>query len=254
MKRYAIISDIHGNLPALESVENDFLAFGVDGVINLGDHASGPLWPQETLDFLMSRDWLQIRGNQDRVLSQEDVLMLGPSDTFAFRNTLEQQRNWLSDIPKELVISPEIFVFHGSPEADDDFLLEQTIGGRKCLGRIDEIEQKLWKLNFKVFLCGHSHLSRCVRLRNGSLIINPGSVGLQAYKESCEVPYRVENGSPHARYAILEQRNQQWTPSFRLIEYDWDSAAKKAAIEGRLDWEVALLTGFTETRSSPYPL
>ena len=70
---------------------------------------------------------------------------------------------------------------------------------------------------------------------------------MQAYEESCEVPYRVENGSPHARYAILEQRNQQWTPSFRLIEYDWDSAAKKAAIEGRLDWEVALLTGFTET-------
>ena len=142
---------------------------------------------------------------------------------------LEQQRNWLSNIPKELAISPEIFVFHGLPEADDDFLLEQTIGGRKCLGKIDEIEQKLWKLNFKVFLCGHSHLSRCVRLRNGSLIINPGSVGLQAYEESCEVPYRVENGSPHARYAILEQRNQQWTPSFRLIEYDWDSAAKKSS-------------------------
>ena len=48
MKRIAVVSDIHGNLPALQAVVQDFQRRGVDGVINLGDSLSGPLLPQQT--------------------------------------------------------------------------------------------------------------------------------------------------------------------------------------------------------------
>ncbi len=68
MTRLAILSDIHGNLPALEAVIADAEAQGCATFINLGDTLSGPLWPAETADFLMARDWPTIAGNHERQL------------------------------------------------------------------------------------------------------------------------------------------------------------------------------------------
>lgn len=49
--RIAVVSDIHGNLPALEAVVSHFKRIGIDKVINLGDSLSGPLLPLETAQF-----------------------------------------------------------------------------------------------------------------------------------------------------------------------------------------------------------
>ena len=53
--RIAAVTDIHGNLPALEAVWADIQRAAPDLVVNLGDIASGPLWPQETVQWLMAR-------------------------------------------------------------------------------------------------------------------------------------------------------------------------------------------------------
>lgn len=50
LKRMAVLSDIHGNMMALEAVVVDIKKRQVDGILNLGDHLSGPLWPRETID------------------------------------------------------------------------------------------------------------------------------------------------------------------------------------------------------------
>jgi len=71
--RLAVLSDIHGNLPALEAVTRDFVRRGVDTVINLGDSLSGPLQPRETADFLLAQDWIHLAGNHER-----QVLACGP--------------------------------------------------------------------------------------------------------------------------------------------------------------------------------
>ncbi|MGA8391413.1 MAG: metallophosphoesterase, partial [Burkholderiaceae bacterium] len=55
--RIAVLSDIHGNLPALQAVQADLARRGVDLVINCGDILSGPLWPCETADALMALGW-----------------------------------------------------------------------------------------------------------------------------------------------------------------------------------------------------
>ncbi len=49
--KFALVSDIHGNLPALEAVLRDVHRRGVSTVVNLGDSLSGPLWPLETAEF-----------------------------------------------------------------------------------------------------------------------------------------------------------------------------------------------------------
>jgi len=66
MARIAILSDIHGNLPALEAVVADAETRGCTQFLNLGDILSGPLWPAETADWLMPRGWPTIAGNHER--------------------------------------------------------------------------------------------------------------------------------------------------------------------------------------------
>ena len=82
MSRIAVVSDIHGNLPALDAVIADALTQGCDRFINLGDSLSGPLWPAETADRLIALDWPTIAGNHERQLLGKRERM-GTSDAFA---------------------------------------------------------------------------------------------------------------------------------------------------------------------------
>jgi predicted phosphodiesterase len=84
MQKIALVSDIHGNIAALEKVVADIETRHVDRVFNLGDHVSGPLYPKETLEFLMKQDWVHIAGNHDRQLVQQNPAQYGASDRYAF--------------------------------------------------------------------------------------------------------------------------------------------------------------------------
>ena len=64
----AVIADIHGNRWALEAVLQDIDRKGIQQIVNLGDHLTGPLDPAGTADLLIERDMLSICGNDDRVL------------------------------------------------------------------------------------------------------------------------------------------------------------------------------------------
>jgi hypothetical protein len=94
-----------------------------------------------------------------------------------------------------------------------------------------------------LILCGHTHVPRAVRLDDGRLIVNPGSVGLQAYDDVHPRPHVVENGTPHARYALLTRRAGDWQVDLRALPYDWASAAGRAEANGRGDWADALRSG-----------
>jgi Icc-related predicted phosphoesterase len=50
--RIAVVTDIHGNLAALEAVHRDIRRRGIDLIVNLGDSLSGPLLPRETAEFI----------------------------------------------------------------------------------------------------------------------------------------------------------------------------------------------------------
>jgi hypothetical protein len=85
---------------------------------------------------------------------------------------------------------------------------------------------------------------RAVRSTCGTLIVNPGSVGVQAFRGSAPFEHRIENGSPDARYAIVERAAGDWTASLICVPYDYRSMARLAAQRGRPDWEVALRSGY----------
>lgn len=242
MTRYAILSDIHGNLPALEAVVADAEGQGCEIFVNLGDTLSGPLWPRETVDYLMARDWPTIAGNHERQLLTHTLDRMGESDLFARKRLDLPQLAWLAAQPATLELAPDIFLCHGTPANDlIHFLFTIDMSGIHAAGDA-EIVERAGDRTEALILCGHSHIPGDRHLPDGRRIANPGSVGLQAFHDDHPIPYTVENGDPLARYAIVEQGQV----SFRQVDYDYRTAAAKAEREGRPDWGIGLRLGQME--------
>lgn len=98
-------------------------------------------------------------------------------------------------------------------------------------------------LGWPLLLCGHTHLQRALRLPTGALVVNPGSVGWPAYDDDLPHPHVMEAGTPHARYAIVDDASGRWEVTFRAVDYDWDTAARIADSNRRPDVATALRTG-----------
>lgn len=248
MPKIAVISDIHGNLPALERVVQDIDRRGVDRVVNLGDHVSGPLYPKETVDFLKRQDWIHILGNHDRHLIALPSDQHGPSDRFAFERLTASDLEWLRSLPARSSIGDRILLVHGTPSSDNTYLLETVAHGRTRLASPEEIEQRLNGTAVPLILCGHTHIARMVMTSSGTMIVNPGSVGLPAYEDDRPEYHVVENGSPHARYAVLEEVNDHWRTEIIAVPYDHQKVSRVAGHHGRPDWEYGLRTGFMPSR------
>ena len=121
MRSLAVLSDIHGNLPALEAVLADVARHAVDATINLGDIASGPLWPRATVARLMALDLPTIAGNHERQVLAGGAL--GASDAFAAAALDDAQRAWLRALPATLRLG-DVHLCHGTPDDDLTMWLE----------------------------------------------------------------------------------------------------------------------------------
>jgi putative phosphoesterase len=244
--RVAVVADIHGNVRALRAVMEDLKEVAPDRVINLGDTVSGPLEAAETADVLISLAWTTVRGNHDRQLLDRPEEKMGASDRAAFSELKSHHKSWLNALEETVDFEGLIFC-HGTPDNDLVYLAETVEpDGRVRLSTRAEVMRRLSGVQAPIVLCGHSHLVRTVALDHGRLVINPGSVGLPAYTDVEPVRHSMEMGAPHARYAVL-QRNKSsdpWGITFRVVAYDWDGAAARAAAKGRADWAHWIQTGY----------
>lgn len=248
--RLAVVSDIHGNLPALEAVFAEIEQAQVDAVLNLGDIVSGPLWPLETARWLMTKAWPTMRGNHERQLLEDPRERMGASDAFAADALGEPERAWLASLPTQLsAAGGQVKACHGTPTSDLHYLLETVtpdFGRNGSLGlraaNAAEVESRLAGQRPAVLLCGHSHVPRVVQ-HDATLIVNPGSVGLPAYDDVHPFPHSVETGSPHARWALLVRQSGTWRAELRATHYDHALSAARAEQAGRFDWADALRTG-----------
>lgn len=242
--RLAVISDVHGNSLALEAVLADIAGQGADATLNLGDHVSGPLWPAETAAILMAQDFPSIQGNHDRALLGDPGKMK-KTDRYADARIGEAERDWLRSLPATRLFEGEVFLAHGTPRSDKTYWLEEAHADGHMKPRpLEEVEAEAEGFDFPVLLCGHSHIQRLVMLADGRLIINPGSVGCPAYRDTKPYKHNMSSGSPHARYAILDRTNGVWTASFRAVPYDHMQASDLARANDRLDWAEGLATGW----------
>jgi predicted phosphodiesterase len=242
--RLAVLADIHGNLPALEVVLDDLAHRDVAQVVNLGDCASGPLWPRETLAGLIALRWPTVRGNHDRILGRDRPEAMAPSDRFAYGETDSAQRTWLTLLPPALDLGQGVLAFHARPGDDDAYLVEDIAGGRLVPAPGEAVAERLAGVGGHVILTGHSHLPSVTSLPDGRTVVNPGSVGVPAYQDPTEPAHISESGSPLARYAIITVEDGRLVGVDQVaLAYDHAAAAARAEANGRPEWAHALRTG-----------
>lgn len=263
--KLALLSDIHGNLLALQAVLADVRRRQVDAVLVLGDHLSGPLQAAETANLLMRLKAAHLAGNHERQLLDAYTLPLAQrnltnSDGCAAAQITERHAKWLRGQPTIAhVFAPDVLMVHGTPSTDLVYWLQTVVPGYGVDGSVGlraanvaEMRERMGDLKadartrgYKtpgLIACGHSHVPRLVAL-DGHLIVNPGSVGLQAFWDNHLHEHVVENHNPLARYAIAQRTPQGWQAHLLGVAYDFEPQAKLAASRGRLDWAHALRTG-----------
>ena len=242
--RIALVSDIHGNLPALQAVLEDIATRNVDRIVNLGDSLSGPLLPAETAQFLMQQDWLQLAGNHERQILEFEPGRGGESDRHALSQMTPEMLAWIRSLPPDLRLDGCVLLCHGTPTSDLQYFMESVDEHGTRVASAEEVIERRGEADARVICCGHTHVPRMLRMADGALIVNPGSVGLPAYEDGHPYPHRIENGSPDARYAIIERRDSKWMASLLAVPYDFEPMARLAETNGRPDWAAALRTGY----------
>lgn len=234
--RIAVVSDVHGNLEALDAVLDDIARQGVEATVALGDFLSGPSDPVGVADRLIELKLPSVRGNHDRYITDGrekdwhiDALVRSLLD--------ERQHQWLAAVPATLLLEEDVFLCHGTPRDDNTSFMDTMVGTIPTMHPRDYIEAEAAGFDHAVLLCGHTHVPRSLRLGDGRLVVNPGSVGLP-----------MEIGSPDARYAIIERRRAGWNTELRAVAYDHAAAARQALDKGYPAWAEALTWGWASPK------
>jgi predicted phosphodiesterase len=228
--RYAVLSDVHGNLPALEAVLADLdRRPGITAAYHLGDLVGYAPWPDEVVERLEERGIAGVAGNYDsttatghdhcgcRYEDPEQAELAHRSYAWTRENTRPETVRTLAGLPFRIDIRPRgghttgpvAVLVHGAPTLNTLYWTDDRSDGfcRKMIGRTgigagDAI------------LFGHTHVpwSRTV---DGVLLVNTGSVG------------RPKDGDPRAGYVLLEAHadGRGWSVEHVRVEYDVERAA-----------------------------
>ncbi len=207
--KLAVISDIHGNLPALEAVLDDIAARQPDQVVVAGDLVNRGPQPAEVVARLRPLAYPTLKGNHERyVLAQAHGGDTGEAnEDYAPSRWAAQQLDddaiqYLDALPAMLCVS-DFLVVHGSPRGDQDGIFRRHTD--------HDLQERLG--DHRAVICGHTHVS-LVRHWSGGLVVNAGSAG------------NTFEGDTLARYAWLEQRGDGWHADIVSIDYDVDAALR----------------------------
>jgi predicted phosphodiesterase len=244
MKTYAILSDIHGNSRALQAVLKDIQLRGIHSIINLGDHVFGALEPEATATLLRQQDMISIYGNKDRdILDSLDKPSADSTMEMVKADLSSETILWLKQLPPVATFDDLFFACHGTPESDNEYLLEEVTEHGVFIYADELLVHKTAHIRERIILCGHSHVNRVIYLSNGKIILNPGSVGLPAYLGNGKHRFAMESMTPHAKYAIVQADGNDISIEQVHCPYDWEAASATAKNKGRDDWASWLLKG-----------
>lgn len=207
--KIAILSDIHANLHALESVIQDAETRGAELFVNAGDSIGFGPCPNEVAELLCEKDVLSILGNYDlEVMESKTKAEKNISLKFARREMTKATELYLYSLPHELrinVAGKKILVAHGSPESIEEHIYVDT--------QIERLKAISDSRKVDVIIIGHSH-EQFWRQVDETCFINPGSVG------------RPNDGNRKAGYAILS-----FNPlKVELFRVDYDVKAATAVV------------------------
>lgn len=225
--KIAVISDIHSNIYALDSVLADIETKDVDMTVCTGDLVGYGTRPNEVIQTLKKNKILTIMGNYDDAIGNlkivcgcdypdpKDAEKAGLSMHFTGQTTTKENKDYLKNLPKELIFTFDnktIRFVHGSTRLINEYLKENS----------KEADEVMSELVENILVCGHTHIPYAKHYGE-KLLINAGSVG------------KPKTGNPNANYVIIDIKNEDEitkTPSsveveIIEVEYDFEKIANE---------------------------
>jgi putative phosphoesterase len=237
--RIAVLSDIHGVLPALEAVLAESAVRSADRVVLTGDLAAGPQ-PVETLDTLaaLGDRAVWVRGNADRELvvlrDGGDTSIPDPIAPWAAAQLRPDQVARLDSLPLTVTLDLGRFgrtlFCHATPRNDEEVVLVDSRLSRwaAVYSTMDE--------SVSTVVCGHTHMP-FMRLVDRRLVVNPGSVGM---------PY----GGAGAHWALLDTDDGGVT--MRVTSFDLDAACNRLVAESTYPEVAKFADYFVRSKASDF--
>ncbi|HEX6749602.1 MAG TPA: metallophosphoesterase family protein [Longimicrobium sp.] len=225
--RYALISDVHANLPALDAVLADIGGRAdVDAVYHLGDLVGYAPWPNEVVARIRAAEIAGVAGNYDSTVAAgaphcgcryEDPVQEAQShESYAWTRAQvsEETRAFLGTLPFRIDVrpggghapGPRVVLVHGTPTLNTLYWTED---------RDDAFARKMaahaGARPGDVICFGHTH-KPWTRVVDGIRLVNTGSVG------------RPKDGDWRAGYVLLDVEDGSSEVEFVRVEYDVEQA------------------------------
>lgn len=226
--RVAVISDIHGNMQALNTVLDDIKNENCEKIFCLGDLAMAgpePVKAIETIKGLLDEGKLElIQGNTDEMIAKYDefgekVKAQFPIMGNALENDVsiipQELKDFLGNLPvqKQIIIEGlEVLLVHGSPRRNDENILPNLPE--------ESIEEILAGTKADIIFCGHTHMPCEYKTKNDQIIVNDGSVG------------RPFTEDPQACYVVADFNDGKFEFMHKFLDYDKQAAADILAKRG----------------------
>jgi putative phosphoesterase len=214
VSKVAVITDIHGNTPALEAVLHRISELGLDDVYCGGDLVGYGPRPNEVCRTIEERGIPTIYGNYDHAIARDlddcgcfyptphDQEIGEASVAWTLEHTDERSKRYMHDLPFDLRFElggRRVRLVHGSPRKVNEYLLEDR--DPRTFERIAQ------SADCDVLLFGHTH-KPWVKEYGSVLFVNCGSVG------------KPKDGDPHAGFALLEGQDGTVQVSIERVSYD----------------------------------
>ena len=228
----AVISDIHGNCFALDTVLADLQQRPADRIVCLGDAIQGGAQPAQTVARLRELGCPIVMGNADAWLLTGAVT--NPQEEVTEKQ--QQAREWsLSQLsPDDIAFigsfqptveinlgDADLLCFHSSPTSFDDLILPDSSE--------EEVQRLLGPYLPSIMTGGHTHTQFVRRLGDTAFFFNPGSVGV-AYNRHPEPEFHLDNW---AEYAVLTFEGGRIGLEFRRVPFDFEEFAGIVSSSGR---------------------
>ena len=236
--RFAFISDIHGNLQALDLVLADLEHARIDQLVCLGDIASLGPQPREVIARLQQLDLPTIMGNHETYLLNPSLTdnhhpWLRATELWCLSQLTTDDLNYLASFKSQFCYqasNTSILCFHGSPRSNEEFLHPNA--------STELLDEVFTGHAAKIMIGGHTHI-QMVRHHRRITLLNPGSVGM---------PFEFPMTGPNqhairrAEYAIVDIADDRFSIDLHQLPIDFEHLAQVARASGMPDVEFWLST------------